>query len=183
MQDEKLSSALKLIAQALEQIADATGVNDAVAITCPPQASVKPEPPKVVTPPKAIQYDNDPNSASYDPEPPMPVEKVPPRAAQFPPDKVILAKDSLIHCKNCKRDILKAIRDIDGSKEKGKGLSLDAFEILIEGIAFSDTIALYSEETGRTIDCPACGGPRTLWLVGGPKPEVAVGVSEGVQTL
>lgn len=114
--------------------------------------------------PKKIQYD-----PAYDPEPPFDVQPLPPPQAATP-GKVLVPSGKACICSACERIVYTTTRDVkDGMKVEE---FVTSFKPYAEGTpALPYKIELQNIEGNVSVDCPACGGVKTLYLIGRKKSE------------
>jgi hypothetical protein len=126
----------------------------------------KPPPPEPYKPAKSIQYDDNPGSPTYDPAPPMEVEKVPPRVETT--GKIIAQEGEACTCKKCGKIVYTVVKDIpDNCKASDFFTSFAPFG---KAPAMPDRVDISNTEGQISIDCPMCDDrKKSLYLVGGTK--------------
>jgi len=130
----------------------------------PPHIIVQEEKPvveKAVIPPrkKGVTYD-----PVYDPPPPMSADPLPP-AATAPSGKVIAKQGQACLCDSCTRLVYTVNKNVpDNCKVDNFIDSFTPYTKDIEPIGFKTEIR--NIDGNISIDCPACGAAKSLYLVG-----------------
>ena len=128
-------------------------------------ADEKPTPPPPPAPSaKPIEYDEDPSSPTYDPAPPMDIERVPPRAETT--GKIIAYEGEACTCKKCNRIVYTVTRDIPDNCKASD--FFESFAPYAKAPAMPDKLQVSNADGTISIDCPMCGDrKKSLILVGG----------------
>lgn len=114
------------------------------------------------TPPKpnkkpGIKYD-----PLYDPPPPMSGDPLPP--PDIPTGKVIGRKDSACICDGCHKVIYTIKQDIPDNCPVPQ--FIDSFKPFGDAPAITDKLEIQNIDGNISVDCPSCGGIKSLYLIG-----------------
>ena len=122
--------------------------------------------PKLKPTGKSIEYDNNPNSPTYDPTPAIEIEKVPPRAT--PTGKAIATEGEACICKHCGKIVYTVIKDIPDNCQASEFFK--SFAPYGKAPVMPDNIQIANSEGSISMNCPMCKDiKKSLFLVGGNK--------------
>ena len=124
----------------------------------------KPPPSPVIKQDKSIEYDDNPDSPTYDPTPAIEVDKVPPRAVAT--GKIIATEGEACICKKCGKIVYTVIKDIPDNCQAAE--FFESFAPYGKAPAMPDNIQISNSEGSISMDCPMCKDrKKSLFLVGG----------------
>ena len=157
MNNNELAKGLMSIAMDLQKLASQVLEKEDVEVEQPITI-------KSVIPPKAkitkpVSYDNNPDSPSYDPEPPFQLGTLPPRVVNIP--EVIMRKGQKIKCMKCGNIIFTINSDIAKDNINTSAIDVES------GMDLGD-FKFYkgANAPGLSTDCPLCKAGRSVVLFG-----------------